>query len=197
MRRANRLSPRRLLEITLQDDWRTASPLLTRASPDDEIAAVLADFTADDLHELAHGASLSDARLARAIAGHPLCDRGSAARSCTATAPLLTNRCLPPGGRKAVSTPMNRCCSRPSPLSRTGHGRAGLERGCSATTSAFAVPSTKAAGQRPASVALGEVAGARGHFAALRRTPASGPCYLRAWRGSAEFRNLARNAHRR
>ena len=51
---------------------------MTCDSPREEIARVLAGFTTDDLHALAHGEDLADAPLAEAIARHPSCDWGSA-----------------------------------------------------------------------------------------------------------------------
>ena len=68
-------------EIRLRKAWRKSAPLVTYALPPDEIARVFAGFSADDLHEIAHGEDLSDAPLIEAIVRHPLCDWGSACES--------------------------------------------------------------------------------------------------------------------
>ncbi len=65
-------------EIKLREEWRKSKPLVSCRSPREEIVQILAGFSADDLHEMAHGDDVMDAPLIEAIASHPLCDWGSA-----------------------------------------------------------------------------------------------------------------------
>lgn len=76
LKRQPRLSQKELSE--LRKEWSRSTPLVTCDCGPERISAVLAGFSADDLHALAHGESVEDGTLAEAIVRHPLCDRASA-----------------------------------------------------------------------------------------------------------------------
>ena len=64
--------------LRLREIWQQTEVLVTCDCPQDKITDVLADFSSDDLHALAHGESVEDGVFAEAIARHPLCDWGTA-----------------------------------------------------------------------------------------------------------------------
>lgn len=65
-------------EELLRAEWRTAEPLVRDSDPIEEIEAIFAEFSADDLHAVAHGQDLDSAPFILAVARHPLCDWASA-----------------------------------------------------------------------------------------------------------------------
>ncbi|SDX81477.1 hypothetical protein SAMN05444358_11233 [Ruegeria halocynthiae] len=65
-------------EELLRAEWKTAEPLVCDSDSIEKIEAVFAEFSADDLHEVAHGQDLYSAPFILAIARHPLCDWASA-----------------------------------------------------------------------------------------------------------------------
>lgn len=65
-------------EELLRAEWKTAEPLVRDSDPIEKIEAIFADFSADDLHAVAHGQDDYSAPFILTIARHPLCDWASA-----------------------------------------------------------------------------------------------------------------------
>lgn len=65
-------------EKAAREAWRNSVPIVSYRSAPEDIERAFADFSADDLHEIAHGEDISDAPLVGAVARHPNCDWGSA-----------------------------------------------------------------------------------------------------------------------
>lgn len=65
-------------EEVLRAKWKATEPLVCDGDSMEKIEAVFAGFSADDLHEVAHGQDLGSAPFVLAVARHPLCDWASA-----------------------------------------------------------------------------------------------------------------------
>lgn len=62
----------------MRAEWKQIEPLIRDSDPMDMIEGAFANFSADDLHEVAHGQGMYSAPFILAIARHPLCDWASA-----------------------------------------------------------------------------------------------------------------------